>query len=47
MTNMLHKVPGRSDFENRRTIGELDSVVSSRFGQQYLAEAYTGWPHGL
>jgi p-hydroxybenzoate 3-monooxygenase len=47
MTSMLHKVPGRSAFENRRTIGELDSVVSSRYGQQFLAEAYTGWPHGL
>ncbi|WP_291279873.1 4-hydroxybenzoate 3-monooxygenase [Galactobacter sp.] len=47
MTSMLHSVPGRSNFENARTLGELDSVVSSRFGQQYLAEAYTGWPHGI
>ena len=29
----------------RRALGELETVTSSRYGQQYLAESYTGWPH--
>ena len=33
-----------SDFERRRVLGELMNVTSSRYGQQYLAEQYTGWP---
>jgi p-hydroxybenzoate 3-monooxygenase len=44
MTTMLHRLPEASDFDVRRQIGELNSVVSSRAGSTYLAEAYTGWP---
>ncbi|WP_167138145.1 4-hydroxybenzoate 3-monooxygenase [Diaminobutyricimonas sp. TR449] len=44
MTSMLHSAPDASDFDERRRRGELESVVSSRAGRQYLAEAYTGWP---
>lgn len=44
MTSMLHASPDASDFDLRRRLGELYSVVGSRAGSQYLAEAYTGWP---
>ncbi len=44
MTTMLHTMPGASEFDLRRQQGELASVVSSRAGSAYLAEAYTGWP---
>ncbi|MBG0737903.1 4-hydroxybenzoate 3-monooxygenase [Paeniglutamicibacter antarcticus] len=46
MTSMLHSRNDHSSFERKRIQGELNSVVTSRYGQQYLAEAYTGWPHG-
>lgn len=45
MTSMLHVAPDASDFDRRRQLGELRSVVDSTHGQAYLAEAYTGWPH--
>jgi p-hydroxybenzoate 3-monooxygenase len=44
MTSMLHTVPGSDDFGRARQLGELNSVVSSRHAQAYLAESYTGWP---
>jgi len=44
MTTMLHRLPDASDFDVRRQIGELHSVVTSRAGSAYLAEGYTGWP---
>ena len=44
MTTMLHRLPDASDFDVRRQVGELTSVVSSRAGSTFLAEAYTGWP---
>lgn len=44
MTTMLHRLPEAGDFDLRRQLGELASVVSSRAGSTYLAEAYTGWP---
>ncbi len=44
MTSMLHSRQDQSLFERKRILGELNSVASSRYGQQYLAEAYTGWP---
>ncbi|MEO5710423.1 MAG: 4-hydroxybenzoate 3-monooxygenase [Nocardioidaceae bacterium] len=44
MTAMLHTLPDATDFDVRRQIGELSSIVSSRAGSTYLAEAYTGWP---
>jgi p-hydroxybenzoate 3-monooxygenase len=45
MTSMLHVTPDASDFDRRRQLGELESVVSSAAGSSYLAEAYTGWPY--
>jgi p-hydroxybenzoate 3-monooxygenase len=44
MTTMLHRLPDASDFDVRRQLGELTSVVTSRAGSTFLAEAYTGWP---
>ncbi|WP_066295985.1 4-hydroxybenzoate 3-monooxygenase [Arthrobacter luteolus] len=44
MTSMLHTRTDASPFERKRALGELNGVVSSRHGQSYLAEAYTGWP---
>ena len=44
MTTMLHRVPDASDFDVRRQVGELTSIVSSTAGSTYLAEGYTGWP---
>ncbi len=44
MTNMLHVTSDATDFDRRRQLGELESVVASAAGQTYLAEAYTGWP---
>ncbi|MFE7846143.1 4-hydroxybenzoate 3-monooxygenase [Microbacterium sp. NPDC057407] len=44
MTNMLHVAPDASDFDRRRQLGELRSVVESTAARAYLAEAYTGWP---
>ena len=44
MTTMLHALPGATDFDLRRQLGELESVSSSMAGSTYLAEAYTGWP---
>ncbi|MGO2052973.1 4-hydroxybenzoate 3-monooxygenase [Glutamicibacter sp. 287] len=45
MTSMLHTPVGGDPFMARRALGELETVTSSRYGQQYLAESYTGWPH--
>jgi p-hydroxybenzoate 3-monooxygenase len=44
MTSMLHTPADADDFSRARQLGELNSVVSSRHGMAYLAEAYTGWP---
>jgi len=44
MTSMLHTTPEASEFDRRRQLGELYSVVESEAGMRYLAEAYTGWP---
>jgi p-hydroxybenzoate 3-monooxygenase len=46
MTSMLHQVPGATDFDERRQLAELTTVVSSDAGSTYLAEGYTGWPRG-
>ncbi|GAA3643253.1 4-hydroxybenzoate 3-monooxygenase [Nonomuraea antimicrobica] len=46
MTTMLHSIEESSDFDVRRQLGELDAVAGSRAGATYLAEGYTGWPHG-
>ncbi|MEO5534475.1 MAG: 4-hydroxybenzoate 3-monooxygenase [Pseudolysinimonas sp.] len=45
MTSMLHSTAEASEFDRRRQIGELRSVVESTAGSTYLAEAYTGWPY--
>jgi p-hydroxybenzoate 3-monooxygenase len=47
MTTMLHALPGATDFDLRRQLGELESVSGSVAGSTYLAEAYTGWPSSL
>jgi p-hydroxybenzoate 3-monooxygenase len=44
MTTILHALSGATDFDARRQLGELASVVGSRAGSAYLAEAYCGWP---
>lgn len=44
MTQMLHTLPGGTDFDARRQVAELTSVVRSPAGSTSLAEAYTGWP---
>ena len=44
MTTMLHTSNDADEFSRARQLGELNSVVSSRHGMAYLAEAYTGWP---
>ncbi|MCU1521629.1 MAG: 4-hydroxybenzoate 3-monooxygenase [Arthrobacter sp.] len=44
MTSMLHTPAEAGGFTRARQLGELNSVVSSRHGRAYLAEAYTGWP---
>ncbi|MGY1550361.1 4-hydroxybenzoate 3-monooxygenase [Microbacterium sp. A588] len=46
MTSMLHSLPEHNEFDQRRQIGELRSLVDSEAGRTYLAEAYTGWPLG-
>ncbi|MBC6495635.1 4-hydroxybenzoate 3-monooxygenase [Microbacterium sp. 4-7] len=47
MTSMLHTASDASAFDQRRQVGELRSVVESEAGRTFLAEAYTGWPHGV
>jgi p-hydroxybenzoate 3-monooxygenase len=46
MTTMLHRLPETSDFDARRQVGELQSLVASTAGSTFLAEGYTGWPGG-
>ncbi|MFC4224743.1 4-hydroxybenzoate 3-monooxygenase [Lysinibacter cavernae] len=45
MTTLLHNMPQASAFDSRRQLAELETLVSSRAGQTYLAEGYTGWPN--
>jgi 4-hydroxybenzoate 3-monooxygenase len=44
MTRMLHRLPEGTDFDARRQLAELQSLVGSTPGRTYLAEGYTGWP---
>ena len=44
MTTMLHALPDGSDFDDRRQLGELATLVDSRHGRALLADGYTGWP---
>jgi p-hydroxybenzoate 3-monooxygenase len=45
MTSMLHISPDASEFDKKRSLGELESLTRSRFSQQALAEGYTGWAY--
>ena len=44
MTSMLHRFDSDNAFDQRRQIGELDYVTSSRAASQSLAENYVGLP---
>jgi p-hydroxybenzoate 3-monooxygenase len=44
MTSLLHRFPAHSAFERNIQLGELDYLLSSRAGQQTLAENYVGLP---
>ncbi|MBO1754584.1 4-hydroxybenzoate 3-monooxygenase [Allobranchiibius sp. CTAmp26] len=46
MTTMLHASDDAGEFDVRRQLGELETLTGSEHGAAYLAEAYTGWPHG-
>lgn len=45
MTTMLHMTPDASAFDKQRQVAELYSYTQSKYGQQYIAEAYTGWDY--
>ncbi|SHF63061.1 p-hydroxybenzoate 3-monooxygenase [Jatrophihabitans endophyticus] len=47
LTSLLHRTPGGSEFDARRQLAELRSVVASEAGRRYLAEGYTGRFAGL
>ncbi|EME97791.1 4-hydroxybenzoate 3-monooxygenase [Streptomyces mobaraensis NBRC 13819 = DSM 40847] len=42
MTNLLHRLPGATAFDERRQLGELASLVCSTAASTHLAEGYTG-----
>ncbi|MFJ4036729.1 4-hydroxybenzoate 3-monooxygenase [Microbacterium sp. NPDC090007] len=44
MTSLLHAAPDATDFDRRRQLGELRTVVESEHARAYLSEAYCGWP---
>ena len=44
MTSMLHRFESDNPFDQRRQLGELDYVTSSRAASQSLAENYVGLP---
>jgi p-hydroxybenzoate 3-monooxygenase len=44
MTSMLHRFDSDNTFDQRRQLGELDYVTSSRAASQSLAENYVGLP---
>jgi p-hydroxybenzoate 3-monooxygenase len=44
LTNLLHRFPGASDFDQRAQEYELDYLKSSRHAQASLAEQYAGLP---
>ncbi|MEP9417061.1 4-hydroxybenzoate 3-monooxygenase [Gordonia sp. VNQ95] len=43
MTTMLHNGSGATEFDEKRQLGELATLVASEAGSAYLAEGYTGW----
>jgi p-hydroxybenzoate 3-monooxygenase len=44
MTSMLHRFHSENSFDQKRQLGELDYVTSSRAAAQSLAENYVGLP---
>ena len=44
MTSMVHRFPGGDEFDHRRQLAELGSIVSSRAAATHLAENYAGLP---
>ena len=44
LTNLLHRFPEASDFDQRAQEYELDYLKSSRHAQASLAEQYAGLP---
>jgi p-hydroxybenzoate 3-monooxygenase len=44
LTNLLHRLPGMSEFEQRAQEGELDYLASSVHAQASVAEQYAGMP---
>lgn len=47
ITSMMHIAPDATEFDNRRSLGELSLLTESRHAQQYFAEGYTGWDYGV
>ena len=41
---MLDRLPDATDFDTRRQLGELETVVTSEAESRFLTETYTGWP---
>jgi p-hydroxybenzoate 3-monooxygenase len=44
LTNLLHRFPGASDFDQRAQETELDFLKASTYAQASLAEQYAGMP---
>jgi p-hydroxybenzoate 3-monooxygenase len=44
LTNLLHRFPGATDFDQRAQEYELEYLKSSRHAQAALAEQYAGLP---
>jgi p-hydroxybenzoate 3-monooxygenase len=44
LTNLLHRFPNASDFDQRTQEFELDYLKSSHHAQAALAEQYAGLP---
>ncbi len=45
LTNLLHRFPSASDFDQRAQEAELDFLKTSAFAQASLAEQYAGMPY--
>jgi hypothetical protein len=42
--HMLDRLPDATDFDTRRQLGELETVVICEAESRFLTETYTGWP---
>ena len=47
MTSLMHITPDATEFDTRRSLGELALLTESRPAQQALAESYVGWDYGV